>query len=638
MTAYALEELEASGEILRALTGHTPVGIFVSNDSGACIYVNDRWCDLSGLTREQALGDGWVAALHPDDADRVRGEWAQAADSERDSIAEFRFLRPDGDIRWIQGFAAARRDPFGNVVGWVGTCLDLTVRKNAEETAARAGELFRAAFENAPIGIALTVVSPEDRWLQVNPAFCALVGYRQDELLGLTIKDLTHPDDRDASRERRTRLLRGDADARQIEKRCVRADGGIVWVEVTSTLVRDASGAPAYTVAHIEDITERRVARRALVEAEERFRRAFDDAPIGMGLVAEDGRFLRVNRLLCEITGYSETQLLERSFQEITHPDDLEEDLQHVQNLLAGLTRSYSMEKRYLRLDGTTVWIMLSVSLVRDTEGAPLYFVAQIEDIGDRKRAEAEASRLLALERDHVEQLRTLDKLKDELVASVSDELRTPLTSIQGYLDLVLDDPDDELSEEQRRCLSTVSRNSERLIRVVNDLLFVAQAQAGKLELALGEVDLCSLVQLSADSARVPAAAKGVRLDVSAETGPPLTGDAVRLGQLLDNLVSNAIKFTPVGGLVTLSLSHRDDRAVLEVSDTGMGIPLDEQELLFERFFRATGATRSAVQGTGLGLSIARTIAEVHGGTIALDSIEGEGTTFRVELPFEVTS
>jgi signal transduction histidine kinase len=202
----------------------------------------------------------------------------------------------------------------------------------------------------------------------------------------------------------------------------------------------------------------------------------------------------------------------------------------------------------------------------------------------------------------------------------------------------VLDDPDDELSEEQRRCLSTVSRNSERLIRVVNDLLFVAQAQAGKLELALGEVDLCSLVQLSADSARVPAAAKGVRLDVSAETGPPLTGDAVRLGQLLDNLVSNAIKFTPVGGLVTLSLSHRDDRAVLEVSDTGMGIPLDEQELLFERFFRATGATRSAVQGTGLGLSIARTIAEVHGGTIALDSIEGEGTTFRVELPFEVTS
>ena len=633
MAAYALEELEATGEILRALTGHTPVGIFVSDADGACIYVNDRWCELAGLRRENALGDGWAAALHPDDADRVRAEWAQAANGERDSVAEYRFLRPDGEVRWIQGFAAARRDPSGEVVGWVGTCLDLTVRKQAEEEAARAGELFRAAFENAPIGIALTIVSPEDRWLQVNPAFCALVGYSEAQLLGLTISDLTYPEDRAASRERRERLLQGDTEARRIEKRYVRADGGVVWVEVTSTLVRDARGEPAYTVAHIEDITERRAARKALVEAEERFRRAFDDAPIGMGLVAEDGRFLRVNRLLCEITGYDENELLHRSFQDITHPDDLQEDLDHAASLLAGRTRSYSMEKRYRRRDGSLVWVMLSVSLVRDDEGAPLYFVAQVEEIGDRKRAEAEAARLLALERNHVEQLQALDKLKDELVASVSHELRTPMTSIQGYLDLLLEDPDGGLSDEQRRCLSTVRRNSERLIRVVNDLLFVAQAQAGKLELSLGAVDPAALLHHSADSARVPAEAKGIRLDVSADALPPLSGDAVRLGQLLDNLVSNAIKFTPAGGRVTLSLARRDDLAVFEVADTGMGIALDEQQLLFERFFRASGATRSAIQGTGLGLSIAKTIVEVHGGTIGLDSIEGEGTTFRVELP-----
>src|SRR5439155_17413146 len=257
----------------------------------------------------------------------------------------------------------------------------------------------------------------------------------------------------------------------------------------------------------------------------------------------------------------------------------------------------------------------------------------QIEEIGERKRAEAEAARLLTLEREHVEQLQALDKLKDELVASVSHELRTPMTSIQGYLDLLLEDPDGGLSDEQRRCLSTVRRNSERLIRVVNDLLFVAQAQAGKLELSLGAVDPAALLHHSADSARVPAEAKGIRLDVSADALPPLSGDAVRLGQLLDNLVSNAIKFTPAGGRVTLSLARRDDLAVFEVADTGMGIALDEQQLLFERFFRASGATRSAIQGTGLGLSIAKTIVEVHGGTIGLDSIEGEGTTFRVELP-----
>ena len=122
-------------------------------------------------------------------------------------------------------------------------------------------------------------------------------------------------------------------------------------------------------------------------------------------------------------------------------------------------------------------------------------------------------------------------------------------------------------------------------------------------------------------------------LNVEAEPLPVLKGDRVRLGQLLDNLISNAIKFTPVGGSVTVGVSRRGDRAVLEVTDTGMGIPASEQEHLFERFFRTTSATRSAIQGTGLGLSIVKTIAQGHGGTIEFESVEGEGTTFRVELP-----
>jgi PAS domain S-box-containing protein len=626
------------GEILRALTKHTPVGIFVSDVDGSCVLVNDRWCELAGLSRDQALGDGWADAIHPDDVERVTSEWADAAGAERDSIAEYRFLRPDGSVIWVQGFASARRDESGHVTGWVGTIVDLTVRKEAEEAAAEANELFRAAFENAPIGIALTLTSPEDRWLRVNKAFCDLVGYTEEQLLDLTISDLTHPDDRAASRDRRARLLGGDADVRRIEKRYVRADGSIVWVEVTSTLVRDPDGTPVYTVAHIEDITIRRRAQKALVEAEERFRRAFDDAPIGMGLVAPDGRFLRVNQLLGEITGYDEAALLERSFQDITHPDDLEADLDRAQSLLAGVTRSYSMEKRYVRPDGSLVWVMLSVSLVRDADGAPLYFVAQVEDIGDRKRAEAESARLLALEREHVERLRTLDRLKDELVASVSHELRTPMTSIQGYLDLLLEGAAGELNEEQRRHLLTVSRNSERLIRVVSDLLFVAQANAGKLDLSLGEVDLGELVLESAESARVPADTRGVRLEVAVDAVPPLQGDRVRLGQLLDNLISNAIKFTPPGGRVTVSVARRNDEAVLEVSDTGMGIPQAEQEHLFERFFRTKSATKRAIQGTGLGLSIVRTIAEGHGGTIGFESAEGEGTTFRVTLPLAVAS
>jgi two-component system, sensor histidine kinase and response regulator len=525
------------------------------------------------------------------------------------------------------------RDDGGRVTGWVGSCLDLTIRKRAEEAAAASSARFQAAFDSAPIGVALT--GPEGQWLDVNEALCELTGYSKDELLARTFAEITHPDDRLTSHETWVRHNAGGGDSSRIEKRYVRADGQTVWVAVNRTLVRDADGQPLYTVAHIENITGRRDAQRSLEEAEERFRRAFDDAPIGMALVGLDGSWLRANVSLCQILGYDESDLLGLRFQDLTHPDDLKASLEWTSGLLEGHYRSFAHEKRYVRRDGTTVWAMLSVSLVRDAGDVPLYFVAQIENVHDRKLAEAETARLLEREREHVERLRTLDALKDEFVASVSHELRTPLTSIKGYLELVLDGEAGDLNDEQRAYLDTVNRNSERLLGLVGDLLFVAQADAGRLDLILDDVDLGTLAHESVESARPAATTKRIRLELLADEVPTLRGDQARLAQLFDNLVSNALKFTPEDGSVTVSLARGDGLAVLEVRDTGIGIPAAEQEQLFGRFFRARGATDRAIQGSGLGLSIARTIAESHGGQIGFESVEGAGTTFRVELPLD---
>jgi len=375
-----------------SLAAHAPVGVFVSDVDGACIFVNERWCELAGMSAEAALGDGWVAAVHPDDLERVRTEWTSASAAGRDSVIEYRFRRPDGSEKWIQGFAAAHRRADGEIVGWVGTCLDLTDHRTAVAAAEDMGERFRVAFDNAPIGVAL--LSPDGYWLQVNPALCDLLGYSAEELRARTFADVTHPDDLAANLARSTRQLEGGEWERRIEKRYVRADGETVWVALTNEVVRDAAGKPLYFVAQIEDITKRRQTDEALRDAEERFRRAFEDAPIGMALVGPDGRFLRVNRTLCRITGRTEQALLECSFQEITHPDDLDTDLTRAELLLAGEITSYQMEKRYLRPDGSIVWVMLSVSLVRDAGGEPLHFVSQIEDITERKEAHAELERL----------------------------------------------------------------------------------------------------------------------------------------------------------------------------------------------------------------------------------------------------
>jgi PAS domain S-box-containing protein len=245
---------------------------------------------------------------------------------------------------------------------------------------------------------------------------------------------------------------------------------------------------------------------------------------------------------------------------------------------------------------------------------------------------------------------RATERLKDQFVSLISHELRTPLTSILGYLELVLDDEEQSLSEEQRRYLTTVERNADRLLRLVGDLLFTAQVDAGRFILQPADVDLAGVVRAAEETSRVTAAAAGVEVTVDVpEGGLIVSGDALRLGQACDNLVSNAVKFTPSGGRVVLALRaawqtpdgevRATERpgtvpvAQLSVSDTGMGIPTGEQGRLFTRFFRTSTAQRSAVPGVGLGLAITKAITTAHGGTLDLTSVEGKGTTFTMTLP-----
>ena len=248
------------------------------------------------------------------------------------------------------------------------------------------------------------------------------------------------------------------------------------------------------------------------------------------------------------------------------------------------------------------------------------------------------AERLARREAEQAQQLLTfqnaqlveIDRLKDEFVSSISHELRTPLTSIAGYVELL---QEEEESPEKLGHLAIVGRNSERLLALVTDLLFAARLQYGRLELERSPVDLRSLVEQCVDSARPRAQAASVQLDVEVEDVPEIAGEPAKLAQLLDNLVSNAIKFTPRDGHVSVRLTAHPDLIRIEVSDTGIGIPDQERERLFERFFRAQSALEREIQGTGLGLYISKAIVDAHDGRIGVNSTPGEGTTFIVELP-----
>jgi signal transduction histidine kinase len=243
-------------------------------------------------------------------------------------------------------------------------------------------------------------------------------------------------------------------------------------------------------------------------------------------------------------------------------------------------------------------------------------------------RAEAETAQRLLTEQN--ERLREADRLKDEFVALISHDLRTPLTSITGYVELALED---DLSDEVRGFLGVVARNAERLLALVNDLLFVARLQAGEMSLERAEVDLADIVRDAVHALEPRAAAKGITLTWAVDSVPALRADGGRVLQVLDNLVSNAVKFTPEGGSVDVSVGRGSGCVAIEVTDSGIGIAPEDQRRLFERFYRADDAVERQVPGTGLGLYISRAIAEAHEGRLTVRSELGQGSTFRLELP-----
>jgi signal transduction histidine kinase len=227
---------------------------------------------------------------------------------------------------------------------------------------------------------------------------------------------------------------------------------------------------------------------------------------------------------------------------------------------------------------------------------------------------------------------RELDRMRDAFVATVSHELRTPLTSISGFLEM-MEDEEHALGTAGRQYLDVIRRATERLHALVEDLLCVAQIEAKRIELALAPVDLGALAARAVESARPAAAERAIALAVVTDHPPAVLGDAKRLSQVLDNLVSNAVKFTPDGGSVTIEVGANGAGARLVVADTGIGVPADEQTQVFSRFFRASSATRRAIPGTGLGLAICHALVEQHGGAIEFRSREGEGTEVVVTLP-----
>jgi diguanylate cyclase (GGDEF)-like protein/PAS domain S-box-containing protein len=489
------------------LARRLPIGVYETDVEGRFVYVNDCWSALSGLDAETALGQSWASVVHPEDLDRVGAEWRSSREDERPFSLEYRYLRPDGSAAWVWVRAVELRDDGGEISGYLGTCSDTVVSPTVDRALGEAEERFANAFEEAPIGMAL--VGLDGGFLRVNKALTEIVGHDADKLLSLTFQDITHPDDLEADLELVRQVVDGERRSYRMEKRYVRSDGEPVWVVLSVSVVRADEGEPLYFVSQIEDVTERRRGEDALREAEDRFRSAFDEAPIGMAITGLDGRFLRVNRALCEITGYAHEQLEATTYRSITHPDDLARNERAYADVLTGRTAHSRTEKRYIHARGHVVPVDLSATVVRDADGEPMHVLTQVQDITERKRFEGQLQYLA----DHdsltgmFNRRRFEEELTRELASAERYESRLAVLAIDlddfKYInDSLGHSIGDELIRRVGQGLRARLRRTDVLARLGGDEFAVIlprsdatdalEVAEGLLE-AVGEVDLVGL-------------------------------------------------------------------------------------------------------------------------------------------------
>jgi PAS domain S-box-containing protein len=279
----------------------------------------------------------------------------------------------------------------------------------------------------------------------------------------------------------------------------------------------------------------------------------------------------------------------------------------------------------------TDTWVSTTKMPLRDGRGQIIGTFGISRDITAQIRAENTLARQALQLRARNDSLHELDRLKNEFIGVVSHELRTPLASILGYVEMLREEG--VSGPDAGQYAEVIERNAQRLLRLVGDLQFLSQIQSGKLTMEFRSADLADIAACAVEDSRPEAERKHIDLTLSATALPRLSVDPTRIAQLLGNLLSNALKFTPDGGRVEVRLGREGGQAVLAVADTGVGIPAADRERIFERFFRTAIARRQAIQGTGLGLTITKAIVEAHNGTITVDGDEGRGSTFTVCLP-----
>jgi PAS domain S-box-containing protein len=624
-------ELRASEARFRALVQNDPDVIAVIDADWQVTYISPSAESAFGIPATELLGpvEARFQSIHPEEREKAIGLFARVGEQSGAAASlEARIWHEQRGWRWFQITVSNQLADHG-IAGYVFNVRDITERKDAEAALRDSEARFRSIFEGAAIGMSLADLDGTLR--MANPAFERLLGYAPGELNGIHTDDITLFDDVPIQIDHRRRLRTGEVDEYQLEKRYWRKDGQIVWVLLSASAVLDEKGVPQAVIGQVQDITARRGAEAALRESEARFRALVQNDPDVILVIREDMTMSYVSPSTMTAFGVPAEELLGPvpGNLEYIHPDDREQvsALFDMVNSQPGAVAA--VEARFNHRELGWRWFLVTISNHLADPGIDGYLF-NLRDITERKHAELATVAALETQQAAIAELEQLNRSKSRFLSTISHEFRTPLTAIIGYSELLASNAADpaQVAEDA----AVIHREASRLNRMVDDVLVVDRLDANRMPLDATPVDLNTIVRNVAETFRPLTDKHHLALDLDPAL-PPIPGDADRLAQAVTNLISNAVKYSPTGGAVTIATRNDGDDVVLTVQDEGIGIARKDLPRIFERFERVESGIAGRISGTGLGLSIVREVATLHHGEVWAKSKFGVGSTFSLALP-----
>ena len=607
------------------------VGIFRTSNEGKYIYTNRRLAELYGYGSPveliEAIGD-IEGQLYVDPNQRelflnlIRSQG-------RIEQFESEIFRKDGSRIWISETAREVRDSDGNSLFYEGTIQEITEQKRAELELRRSEILFHSLVENLPQKIFRKDAG--GKFVFVNNGFCDELGKTRREIIGKTDFDFFPADLAAKYRDDDLGIMESGESLDTVEEH-VAADGEKAWVHVVKTPTYDEAGRCSGVQGIFWDVTQQKRTEMALAHERDLLRTLLESIPDRIYFKDSNSRFLMISRALAADFGLEDPEdavgKTDADFFSVEHAKLALED--ELDILKSGRAIIGKTEKETWN-DGSVGWVLTTKMPMKNPDGKITGTFGVSKDITPLKEAQEQ----LAHARDAALESA---KVKAEFLANTSHEIRTPMNAIIGMTGLLLDT---SLNEQQRDFLTTIRDSGDALLGIINDILDFSKIEAKKLEIENLPFDLRETVESTIDLLAERAQSKGLDLAclVFEDVWTKVVGDPGRLRQILTNLVGNAIKFTEQGEVIVKVQSVRENASnvelLLEIIDTGIGIPEEAQARLFQPFTQADGSLTRRYGGTGLGLTISKQLSEMMGGQIGLKSKLGQGSTFRIELPFQ---